>query len=126
MSSTNIPDESDRLQTEIAQTRADLGDTVEALAAKTDVTGRAKHAARRAAAQAGDQARQTLDAAKDQAVQIAGTVKGSVTSRAASARQSLTDTDLSAAVRRPPTLAAIGFAAALTTLLIYLVRRRRS
>jgi hypothetical protein len=122
VSSANIPNEPDQLKSEIARTRADLGETVEALAAKTDITSRAKHAAGRA----GDQAREKLDAAKDQAVKIAGTVKDSVTSTASSTKQSLTETDLTAAVRRPPTLAALGLAAALTVLLIYLVRRRRS
>ena len=42
----------EQLRAEIEQTRADLGQTVEALAAKTDVTARAKEAAADAAGRA--------------------------------------------------------------------------
>ena len=42
MSGTTTPAGRHELRTEIEQTRAELGDTVEALAAKTDVKARAK------------------------------------------------------------------------------------
>ncbi|MFI6134227.1 DUF3618 domain-containing protein [Micromonospora sp. NPDC051141] len=50
--SERTPTEPQQLRAEIAQTRADLGDTVEALAAKTDVKARAKAGVEDAAAQA--------------------------------------------------------------------------
>lgn len=56
------------MRDEIAATRADLGDTVEALAAKTDVKGRPKDAISDAA----DQAKQKVAAATDRAAQAAG------------------------------------------------------
>jgi len=53
--SSPAPTDPDTIRAEIAETRADLGDTVDALAAKTDVRGRAR--ARLAATRA--RARQT-------------------------------------------------------------------
>ncbi|MEW2443644.1 DUF3618 domain-containing protein [Micromonospora marina] len=50
--SESTPTDPQRLRAEIAQTRAALGDTVEALAAKTDVKARTKAGVEDAAAQA--------------------------------------------------------------------------
>ena len=66
------PTDPRELRAEIEQTRADLGETVEALSAKSDVKARAKHAA----ADAVDEAKQKLVAAKDHVVDAAETVAG--------------------------------------------------
>ncbi|MBU8855815.1 MULTISPECIES: DUF3618 domain-containing protein [unclassified Micromonospora] len=50
--SESTPTDPQQLRAEIAQTRAALGDTVEALAARTDVKARAKAGVEDAAAQA--------------------------------------------------------------------------
>ena len=50
--SESTPTDPQQLRSEIAQTRAALGDTVEALVAKTDVKARAKAGVEDAAAQA--------------------------------------------------------------------------
>jgi hypothetical protein len=93
------PTDPAELRAEIAQTRADLGDTVEALAAKTDVSGRARQAASDAAHAAVDRIRSEVDVVADDPV---------------------------AAVRRPFPLAVLAVGAALTGLVIYLFRRLRS
>jgi hypothetical protein len=54
------PMDAQALREEITQTRSDLGATIEALAAKTDVKARAKEKA----AYAGDQAKESLRAAR--------------------------------------------------------------
>jgi hypothetical protein len=63
MTEHHAPDE-DALRAEIEQTRAELGETVEALAAKSHVTARAKDAADRAAAQVKDAGEAALDEVK--------------------------------------------------------------
>lgn len=50
---THATDSTEEIRAEIAETRAQLGDTVEALAAKTDVKARAKEAAEGAKARLG-------------------------------------------------------------------------
>jgi Protein of unknown function (DUF3618) len=55
MASTNRAGESvDALRNDIVEARDDLGDTVQALAGKADLSARAKRAARMAASQAGE------------------------------------------------------------------------
>ncbi|MGI5176599.1 DUF3618 domain-containing protein [Dactylosporangium sp. CA-152071] len=88
------------LREQIARTRAELGSTVEALAAKADVKARAKDAA----AQAAERAK---GAAADAARNLAGTVS-----------------DKAVAVRRPLPLAAIGAAVLAVVLVAVAVRRR--
>ncbi|GLY00658.1 MULTISPECIES: DUF3618 domain-containing protein [Actinoplanes] len=68
---TSIPTGQEQLTDEIKRTRADLGDTVEALAAKTDITGRAKQAAGETVAQA----KQTLAAAGTTTARVAGSTR---------------------------------------------------
>ena len=119
MDSSGTPTDPHELRTEIEQTRAGLGDTVEALTAKADVKARAKQAT----GDVVDQAKQKLTAAKNQTVQAAGTVKDTLTSTA----RSVSSGDLSTTVRRPVPLAALGgIAVLLIGLVVYLLRRRRS
>ncbi|MFF5228228.1 DUF3618 domain-containing protein [Dactylosporangium sp. NPDC000521] len=105
-------DEQQLLREQIARTRAELGNTVEALAAKADVKARAKDAAAQAA-----------ERAKGAAADAAGRAKGA----AAGAARSLAGTvsDKTVVVRRRPLpLAAIG--AALVAVLVVLAVRRRA
>ncbi|MEV6350962.1 DUF3618 domain-containing protein [Actinoplanes sp. NPDC051851] len=69
------PSDPQQLRTEIAQTRADLGATVQALAAKTDVKARARHSA----ADLATRGRQQLAAARDRVA--ATTTAGAATAR---------------------------------------------
>jgi hypothetical protein len=55
----------DELRSDIVETRTDLGETVEALAAKTDVKGRAKETVRETAAAARESGQQAVDRVED-------------------------------------------------------------
>jgi hypothetical protein len=107
MTSPDTPAESQQLHTEIQQTRAALGDTVEALAAKTDVKTRAK----RLVTNKAGQARQRFAAATATTSQAAG-----------DAKTRLTEASRNPAVRRALPPAAI--AAVLGTAFIVIQRRR--
>jgi hypothetical protein len=65
-----------QVQAEIEETRAELGDTVEALVAKTDVKGQAK---------------QAVNDAKATVAEKAADVKQTVTAKAADVKQTVTD-----------------------------------
>ncbi len=117
MSDPQTPTDPQELRAEIEQTRAQLGQTVQDLAAKADVKSRAKQAV----GDATGRARQKLAGVTDQATQAAGVVK----QRASTAQQKLTDSDLPAPIRRPLPLAAIAAAAAVSVTVL-VVRRRRS
>jgi head-tail adaptor len=90
------------LREEIARTRADLGDTVEELAAKTDVKARAKDAASDAA----EKAKAELADAKVRGQEMAADLADQVR-------------------RRPLPLAAIGAAVVIAGVVIFVLRRRR-
>jgi uncharacterized protein YjbJ (UPF0337 family) len=116
MSNSDTPTDPQELRAEIEQTRADLGETVQELAAKTDVKARAKQAV----GDATGQVRQKLSGAKQQAANV-------VTTRASTAKQQLAESNLPEPIRRPLPLAAIGAAAvAVIVAVIVAVRRRRS
>jgi uncharacterized protein YjbJ (UPF0337 family) len=117
MSTSDTPADPDQLRSEIAATRADLSDTVEALAAKADLKGRAKEAVSDAA----DQARQKVATAGDRAAQAAG----AVTETAVAAKDRLQE-QLPPQVRRPLPWATLGAVAAAVVVVIVLVRRRRA
>ena len=92
----------DALRAEIQQTRAELGETVQALAAKADVKARVKESAAQTAAQ----------------------VKESAGHAVGRARTSLTDAGQSARRRPVPWLAAAG-AATVAVVAFLIIRRRR-
>jgi len=117
MSTPETPADPQELRGEIAQTRADLGETVEALAAKTKVKARAKQTAGDVA----DQAKQKVAAATGRAAQAVG----ELTETAVSAKERLED-QVPPTMRRPLPWAAFAAAAALVGGVIVLVRRRRS
>jgi hypothetical protein len=110
MTTPGKPADQDRLAGEIRQTRADLGDTVEALAAKTDVTGRAKQAVSETAAQG----RQRLAEATTKTAELAG-----------SAKQRVVEAGHDPTTRRVLPPAAI-VAAAVAGATFIVVRRRRA
>jgi ElaB/YqjD/DUF883 family membrane-anchored ribosome-binding protein len=93
----------DALRDEIRQTRAELGETVQALAAKADVKARMRESAAQTAAQVRESAGQAVERA----------------------RHSLSDAGQSARSRPAPWLAAAGGAAVLVVLLVIRSRRRR-
>jgi cobalamin biosynthesis Mg chelatase CobN len=108
------------LRGEIARTRSDLGDTIEALAAKTDVKARSKDAVNDVTDQAKAKARDV----RDQAVGVAATVGDQVRSNAEVVKESLADGDVVGAIRTPLPIVGLAFAAALIGVVIYIVRRR--
>jgi len=116
------PTDPEALRAEIAQTRADLGDTVEALAAKTDVKARARETAGHVV----DQAKETVTVVRDRAAELAGGAGARVRSAAVSARGTLADADVPATVRKPLPLAVLGAIASAVGALIWLLRRHRS
>jgi hypothetical protein len=118
------------LREEIARTRSDLGRTVEALAAKTDVGARARDAAGHAA----DQAREVAGHAADQAREVAHTVKakaGDAMSVAGEHVRSGADSVHETVIDMPPAtrslpLTALALAGAAVAGIVLLIRRRRS
>jgi Protein of unknown function (DUF3618) len=115
------PSDPQALRAEIDQTRADLGETVEALAAKTDVKARAKQAA----SEATDTIEHSVRAALDHATNVATTVADDARSTVAGVRESASEVDVHAAVRNPLTVGAIAIGIA-TAVVVYLAVRRRS
>jgi hypothetical protein len=111
MTSSKKPADQEQLAGEIRQTRTELGDTVEALAAKTDVTGRAKQAVSDTAAQA----QRRLSEAGTKTAQMAG-----------SAKQHLVEAQHDPTTRRRALPAAAIAAAAVLGTTIIVVRRRRA
>jgi len=97
------PMDATALRAEIERTRSDLGDTVAALAAKTDVKGRAKDA--------------VADAADN--------VRRSVSSHATSIRASLDGSKLPVSAREPVSVAVGTLIGAAVGALVYAVMRRR-
>jgi hypothetical protein len=109
------PADPDQLREEIAQTRADLGETAAALAAKADVKARAKDAA--ASAKADVTAR---------AKEAAATAKHRAAHEVALTQQQLKDGDVAAVARRPAPMALLAaVAAGAAALAIILIRRAR-
>jgi uncharacterized protein DUF3618 len=121
--SADTPTDPQQLRDEIAQTRAELGDTVQALAAKTDVKARAK----RSASDAAVQIRQKAVSAKDQALQAAAAVKDQV-AQSIGGEAGFAERELpGVAARRPIPVAVFGGVAIVVLgLAVYLIRKRRS
>jgi len=70
------PDDLQALNAEIERTRAELGETVEALAARADVKARAQDKANQIAGRAQDKANEIAGRAQDKANEIAGRLTG--------------------------------------------------
>ncbi|BEL04264.1 hypothetical protein Q0Z83_024550 [Actinoplanes sichuanensis] len=116
-----------QLRSEIAQTRADLGSTVEALAAKTDVKARAKQSA----AELAERGREQLAATGDKVAATAEAVKDKIVSGTAPVQQhARTATSKAASAARDPKVrstavpvAAVALAAAGVILIVRGSRR---
>jgi hypothetical protein len=117
MINSDSPTDPQELRAEIEQTRAELSETVQELAAKTNVKLRAKQALGDAAGRG----RRKLSGVTDQAGQAAN----AVARRASTAKQQLADSDLPAPMRRPLPLAAIAAAAAAAIIVVVVMARRR-
>ena len=121
------------LRAEIDQTRAELGETVSTLAARTDVKARARDGVTQATAQAKqtlarvcDQARVRVDDVRVQLVGIGRAASAQVRAGAGAVRESARDIDTRAAVQRPVPVALIAAAAIGVGVVLFVVRRRRT
>jgi hypothetical protein len=85
---TSPPSDPDALREEIEETRAELGNTVEALAHKLDVKAQAKEAV----SDAKTQAKEAVFDAKDKAATRLSSVQSSTVARAEQLRDSATNT----------------------------------
>ncbi|MFI5838989.1 DUF3618 domain-containing protein [Catenuloplanes sp. NPDC051500] len=132
------PQDIDELRAEIQRTRAELGDTVQALAAKADVKARAKDQVEQTKAAMAARVNDAKDAVTSRAQEAAGLMsvraheaKGIVSVRANEAKDavSVRAHDAGDAVRRNPAPAvaiAVGaISAAAFVLTLWLIRRRR-
>jgi ElaB/YqjD/DUF883 family membrane-anchored ribosome-binding protein len=100
------------LRAEIQRTRAELGETVEALAAKADVKARLK-----------DSAEQTRERVREQAAQSVARLRGQAGQAAETARGTAHDTQRS--IRRNPVPWAAVAAGALAAVIVVIVVRGR-
>jgi hypothetical protein len=111
MTNPSTPDE---LKDEIARTRADLGETAAALAAKADVKTRVKESA---AAKA--------DQLKGTAAAKADLLKTRVTDEVVTTKRQLQDGDVAAVARRPVPLTTLAVVAAAAAAVVLVIRRSR-
>jgi hypothetical protein len=114
------PADREALQNEIEQTRADLGQTVEALAAKSDVGARTKQAA----AGVTEKIEDSVRTASDHVAAVVTTAADGARTRAVAARNSAGQADLRALVRNPLTGAAFLVGIAVAVIVFVVVRRR--
>lgn len=113
--------DTDALRAEIEQTRAELGDTAAALAAKADVKSRMKESAGRASQRVRDTADRTLGQATD----VAGRLRVQVADRARNAKRSARTADLGTMTRGPAPAVLLAVAAVAAAGVVFLVRRSR-
>lgn len=115
------PTDPAELRAEIVRTRAELGDTVEALAGRFDVKARAKDAA----AQAVDDVKAKAAELRDQAVDAVAGLGVKMRSSALTVRDAAGDLEVRDTVRRPLPLAVVALAIVGIGVAIYLFGRRR-
>ncbi|MFC5829387.1 DUF3618 domain-containing protein [Nonomuraea insulae] len=131
--SSGRSDKEDDVRKDIQETRRELGETVSALAAKTDVKGRAGHAAEVAKDRAGhaaevakDRAGHAAEVAKDRASDAAETVKEKASEMAGKVRAGTPDQvkDAAAEAKKRPVLL-IAMAGAVTAFVVRRMMKRR-
>jgi len=116
------PTDPEQLREEIEQTRAELGETAAALAAKTDVKARTKDAAADARARAA----QAATDARARAAQAAAEAKDRAAQELALTQQQLKNRDVASVARRPvPMIVLAAAASGIAVLAIVLIRRAR-
>lgn len=113
MTVNNGGGDAEALRDDIRRTRAELGETVQALAARADVKARLK-----------ESAAQTRHRLGQQATQTAGLVRAEAGRRAVLARSSVHDASV-AARRAPVPLAVLLVGAATAVVLVLVIRGRR-
>jgi hypothetical protein len=113
MTASNGAGDTEALRNEIRQTRAELGETIQALAARADVKARLKESAAQTRARLMEQAARKTEQVRQQAGQAA-----------AAARASMQDAN-AAARRNPAPWAAIAGGAVAVVLVILVIRGRR-
>jgi hypothetical protein len=121
------------LRAEIAQTRAELGETVQALAAKADVKARAKEQVEHTkakvkaqAAEAGEKVRDAALIASDKVRAVASQASATARGTASQATDKVRDSGATDQVRRNPIpLAAVFAGVAVVVGVILIVRGRR-
>ncbi|MGI8329713.1 DUF3618 domain-containing protein [Actinomadura scrupuli] len=107
------PQETERLREDIAATRAELGDTVEALAAKGDVKARAKGKVAEVKAAAGEQAGQAAQTAKIKAAEAGRQVHDKISDVTAKAKETTGSPQAARVARLSGAAAAVAAGAAL-------------
>jgi uncharacterized protein (DUF1800 family) len=117
----------DELQADIEATRAELGETVEALSAKADVPGRAKQKVADTQATITEKATHAKDAVAEKATHAKDAVVDKTHAAQSATRDALTDDtgSLKPAVKRGVPVAALAAAAGLVLIGIIVWRRRR-
>ncbi|MET8041013.1 DUF3618 domain-containing protein [Micromonospora sp. NPDC005215] len=116
--------DTDALREEIRRTRVELGETMEALAAKADVKARLKESAEQAKERMREQAAQTVARVRGQAVRGAGKARAQAYEKGGMVRAQAHDKG--ELVRRNPVpWAAIAAGAVATVVVLMIVRGRR-
>jgi mannitol-specific phosphotransferase system IIBC component len=133
------PSSPEELRAEIAQTRADLGETAAALAAKADVKQRVKDSAaetkqkaaakvdevtQKAAAKV-DEVSQSVAAKAGSAAVKAGELRERVADEAVATKRDIQQGDVAAVARRPLPLTAVATIAAAVGVVVLIIRRAR-
>ena len=116
------PRDADELRTEIEQTRAEIGDTVEALTAKADVKARVKRSLQQGTARATAKAKETAATVSEQATTAAVQGREKIAGRAATVRDQAADNP---SVRRGLPIGAVALAAAGVLVAVLVIRSRR-
>ncbi|WDZ82238.1 DUF3618 domain-containing protein [Micromonospora cathayae] len=111
------------LREEIRRTRVELGETMEALAAKADVKARLRDSAEQARERVREQAGQARERVREQAAQTMARVRGQATYQAGAARVQMYEKRES--VRRNPVPWATVTAGALAAVVVLLIVRGR-
>ncbi len=126
----------DAIREEIAQTRADLGETVQALAAKADVKARAKDQVEQTKQKVKAQAAEATQKAKDAAVTATGKVRTAAAQASDKAKGTAVQVRESGALDKAqdakeqvrsnpvPLVAVLGGVAALVAVILIMRRRR--
>ncbi|MEU8184184.1 DUF3618 domain-containing protein [Micromonospora sp. NPDC049044] len=116
--------DTEALREEIRRTRVELGETMEALAAKADVKARLKESAEQAKERMREQAAQTMARVRGQAVRGAGMARAQAYEKGGMVRAQAHDKG--ELVRRNPVpWAAIAAGAVATVVVLMIVRGRR-
>ncbi len=113
------------LRDEIRQTRAELGETVQALAAKADVKARAKEQVEQTKQRVREQAAQATERVRESAAQATGIVRGQAKQVAHKAASSAEDASQRARKNPTPWVSAVAAGVALVVVLLVIRGRRR-